>query len=96
MCRSQNRTITTKLVVAPSIASKEVYAVIGNIIHAVHLINIVIFTECVVTHSNKSDDSLPSTINFFDPVWEKDGFCVSSPTKCVDIIILVGRSRALP
>jgi hypothetical protein len=81
MCRAQNGTISAKILVTPSIVSEKNYAVIGNIIHTVHLINIIIFAWCVVKFSNKTDVSLASTTKIFDPVWEKDGFCISNPTQ---------------
>jgi len=77
MCRTvNNSTIETK----DEVNNNGFYARVGNAVHSVHIINILTFAFCVVKFSNFNDLSSPKTWNFFDPVWEKDGFCVSNPT----------------
>lgn len=76
MCRTDNiSTIDTKDKV-----NNGFYARVGNVVHTAHIINILTFAFCVVKFSNSQDLSSAKTWNFFDPVWEKDGFCVSNPT----------------
>jgi hypothetical protein len=83
MCNPSNVSIVSKSAVTtdPNNSIENTFALVGNVIHIVHLINITTFAWCVVNYSNKSSDSSPSSEGIiFDPVWEKDGFCVSNPT----------------
>jgi hypothetical protein len=84
MCKPSKVSIvsTTAVTKDPNNSRENTFALVGDVIHIVHLINITIFAWCVVNYSNKSTDSSSSSSegSIFDPVWEKDGFCISNPT----------------